>query len=69
MTLPSFHAVASTTPEQSVDGYTRKDILYAAAVLAEKNRIFLSRKAQPVEVFEGVDHIANVWADAMEDLA
>lgn len=48
-------------------GYTRRDALYAACVIAENERRFVTRKAQPVEVFEGDAKIADVWADQQLD--
>jgi hypothetical protein len=47
-------------------GYTRKDALYAAAVLAENERRFEGRH-EPVAVFEATKQIAAVWANAQEN--
>lgn len=49
-------------------GYTRRDALYAACIVAENERRFSSRKAQPVAVFEDGKLIADVWADMQEDV-
>ena len=53
---------------KTVPGYTRKDALYAACILAEQERRFSSRKAAPVAVLEDGVKIADVWADAQEDV-
>jgi hypothetical protein len=62
----TFEAVSPSG--KTVPGYTRKDALYAACVLAENERRFSSRKAAPVAVFENGNKIADVWADAQEDV-
>lgn len=57
-----------TSPSGAIQvGYTVKDACYAACVLAEKERRFSSRKAQPVTVSKDGIKVADVWADAQED--
>jgi hypothetical protein len=60
---------AAVSPSgMKVPGYSHRDALYAACVLAEKERRFMSRKSAPVAVYEDGKRIADVWADAQEDV-
>lgn len=52
---------------KTIPGYSRRDALYAAGVLAEREKRFSTRQSDPISVYEDGKKIADVWADLQED--